>query len=115
MDFKSAIAAHSAWKARLTNYLKKPDRSLDAKVVAAHDACELGKWLLVDGKRSMDPAEYANLVAVHGRFHKAAADVIRRADQGRNVTGEVALGGNSEVSVASTEVVKLLMALAAKR
>ncbi|HXP78931.1 MAG TPA: hypothetical protein VN976_03430 [Verrucomicrobiae bacterium] len=50
----------------------------------------------------------------HTRFHKAAADVVRRADSGQNVSEEVVLGGKSEFLSASAAVVRSIVALKSK-
>jgi hypothetical protein len=114
MDFDHAIAAHSEWKQKLSNYLRKPDRSLDPSVVASDNRCDLGKWLVSEGKKFAGHAEYKTLVSDHARFHKAAGDIVRRANAGENVSEETALGNKSEFASASTAVVRSLMALKSK-
>jgi hypothetical protein len=49
------------------------------------------------------------MAAEHTRFHKAAAEIVRRADCGEDVSGEFALGVGSEFSLASSAVVLALM------
>lgn len=111
MDFDQAIASHSSWKSKLRAYLAKPDRSLAASDVAQDHKCDLGKWINGEGKAYASLPEFQTLHSEHSRFHKAASDVIQHADSGKNVTEEVALGGKSEFSSASSSVVNALMAM----
>ncbi len=111
VDFEKAILAHRHWKEKLNGYLAKPDGSLSASEVAEDTRCELGKWIHAEGKKMARLPEYEHLKTEHARFHQAAADVIRKADSGANLSGETALGGHSAFSVASTAVVRAIMAL----
>lgn len=114
MDFEQAILAHRHWKDKLSDYLKKPDHSLSAMEVAKDDKCELGKWIHGDGAKHAKSPEFQQLRSEHARFHKAAADVVHKADSGANVSGDTALGGHSEFSAASTAVVKAIMSMRSK-
>ena len=114
MDFDKAIKAHSDWKIKLSAYLKKPDGSLKAAEIALDNKCELGSWIVTDGLRLNGTPEYTKLKAEHTRFHKAAADVVRRADSGKNVAEETVLGAKSEFTAASQGVVQAILALKAK-
>jgi hypothetical protein len=114
MNFEQAILAHRKWKDRLNGYLAKPDRSLLATEVAADNKCELGKWISGDGAKHASLQEFQMLRSEHARFHRAAADVIRKADAGQSVSGETALGGKSEFSAASIAVVKAIVELRKK-
>jgi len=114
MDFEQAILAHRHWKDKLNKYLKKPDGSLSAMEVAKDDKCELGKWIYGDGKKHGSSLEFQLLRSEHARFHKAAADVVHKADSGASVSGETALGGHSEFSTASSAVIKAIVSLRTK-
>ncbi len=114
MNFDGAISAHTQWKAKLASYLLKPDHSLSPATVGAHNGCELGKWLDGEGRKYSSLPEYSALVSDHTRFHKAAAEIIKKADAGQKVTEEVALGAKSDFADASSAVVKSLMAMKLK-
>lgn len=109
MDFDGAIRAHSEWKIKLSAYLRNPDQSLDANKVQLDNQCPLGQWIHSDAKQYAANPDYTTLLGQHARFHKAAADVIRRADSGENVGDDVALGSSSEFGQASTQVVQAIM------
>ena len=109
MDVTQAVLAHSAWKNKLATYLANPDHSLNPVEVAADDRCELGKWLKTQGAKFTDP-QFMKLRSEHQRFHKAAGDVVRRADS-EHVAAELALGGKSEFAAASAAVVMAIMGM----
>ena len=114
MNFDDAIRAHSSWKMKLSSYLRKPDGSLRPADVEVDYRCDLGKWIQsARGKLATLP-ELALLKREHARFHRAAADIVRRADEGQNVAEEVALGAKSEFAGASTAVVSALMSVKTK-
>lgn len=114
MNFEEAIAAHSAWKMKLKQYIAKPDRSLAATEVGADDKCALGQWIRGEGQKHSALPEFSKLRSDHARFHKLAADIIKRADAGEKVAEEVALGSRSDFASVSSAVVTDLMNLQKK-
>jgi methyl-accepting chemotaxis protein len=114
MNFDEAITAHSAWKLKLSAYLRKPDGSLKASEVAADNKCPLGLWIHGDGKKHAALPEYGVLRNAHAKFHTSAGDVVRRADSGKNVTEELVLGGASDFSRASAAVVMAIINMKSK-
>ena len=114
MDFDGAIKAHAEWKMKLTTYIKKPDGTLKADVVCQDDQCALGKWLYGEGAGHSSIPEFGELKSTHALFHKAAADLIRKADAGTKVDGEVALGANSDYAKISSKVTLLIMTMKSK-
>lgn len=111
MSFDDAVICHSEWKRKLYNYGMNPDHSLTRDEVAANDRCKLGKWIRGEGRQYSVYPEFAKLTAEHTRFHKAAAEIVGRADRGEDVKGEFAVGVGSEFSLASSAVVLALMAM----
>jgi hypothetical protein len=114
MNFDEAITAHAKWKMKLSSYLAKPDHSLQASAVGADNGCDLGKWLHGEGKKYSRFPEFAKLVSDHAHFHETAAEILRKADSGQQVTDEVALGSKSKFAAASSAVVMSLMAMKSK-
>lgn len=114
MDFNAAIKAHSAWKLKLSSYIRNPDKSLDHDHVCKDNQCDLGKWIYGEGGAYNSFAEFTKLKSEHARFHKAAGDVVRKANNGINMTEEIALGANSEFAHASSAVVTAIMDLQSK-
>jgi hypothetical protein len=111
MDFEQAIAAHSAWKAKLREYLTKKDGSLSSAEVSADNKCALGQWIHGEGIRYSKLPEYSILKKEHARFHKAAAGIVLKADSGQSVSEEVTLGSRSAFTTASSAVVMAIIAM----
>lgn len=111
MNFDEAIGAHSAWKVKLSMYLAKPDGSIKAAEVEKDNACKLGIWIHGEGSQHAALPEFTSLKSEHARFHKAAAAVVRKADSGQKVSEDIALGGDSDFSAASSAVVRAIMNL----
>ncbi|HTS36262.1 MAG TPA: CZB domain-containing protein [Candidatus Solibacter sp.] len=111
MDFDQAIAAHGAWKHKLSDYLTKHDGSLKASEVGLDSKCPLGQWIHGEGIKFSKMPEYGTLKTEHARFHKAAAEVIKHADSGKSTTEDMTLGSKSEFGNASSAVVTAIMAM----
>ncbi len=58
--------------------------------------------------------EFNTLKQEHTRFHKAAGEVVKRADSGKDVSEEVTLGAKSEFAQASAAVVTAIMQMKIK-
>ncbi len=115
MNFDEALQAHVNWKMKLSHYLRKPDGSLKAREIEGDKACALGKWIHGEGSAYASVPEFGKLKAEHARFHQAAADVVRRADDGVDVKDETALGSQSAFGKASKAVVGAILALKSKQ
>jgi hypothetical protein len=111
MNFDEAIYAHSEWKLKLSAYLRKPDGSITPADIAPDNRCQLGKWIHGDGAQFSSLEAYDTLLREHARFHRAAADVVRRADAGENAKEDTLLGAHSEFSASSNAIVMALMTM----
>jgi Chemoreceptor zinc-binding domain len=109
MNFDEAIAAHGKWKQTLSQYLRKPDGSVKIAEIAVDNKCPLGKWIHGEGAQHSKLPEYGALKTNHARFHKAAAEVVRKADSGQPAAEETTLGSRSEFGTASSAVVIAIM------
>lgn len=114
MNFDDAVKAHSAWKMKLSGYIRNPDGSLDPKAIQPDNLCDLGKWIYQSASDHADLEEYKKLKECHAKFHKCAADIVTRADKGEKLTDEIALGSNSDYAKLSLEVVGLIMTMKKK-
>ena len=114
MNFDEAITAHSAWKMKLSNYLRKPDGSLKVADIEVDNKCALGQWIYGDGAKHNGIPEYESLKAEHAKFHKAAAEVVKKADSGQSVTEDIAIGAKSPFAAASSAVISAIMAIKRK-
>lgn len=111
MDFDQAMATHTKWKVRLAHYLAKHDGSLEPNQVALDNQCELGKWIYGEGARHRGLPEYTKLKNAHQRFHKAAAAIVERANEGFSVAEQIQLGACSAFTQASSAVVMALVGM----
>ncbi|MGA9472048.1 MAG: CZB domain-containing protein [Terriglobales bacterium] len=109
MTFDEAVNCHSEWKRKLQTYLSNPDGSIDVEEVGSNNKCKLGKWIRGDGRKYAGFPEFARLIAEHTRFHRAAVDLMSRANRGQDVSFEFALGVGNEFSLASSAVVLAIM------
>lgn len=114
MNFDDAIKAHSAWKIKLSTYLRKPDGSLKAAEIEPDNKCALGQWIHGEGATHASLPEFTTLKSEHIKFHKAAAEVVRKADSGKDTSEETALGGKSEFSTTSQAVITAIMVMKRK-
>lgn len=114
MNFDEAVRAHAEWKLKLSNYLRKPDDSLDATKAGVDNACILGQWLYGEGQKFAQLDEYKELIKEHALFHKAVSDIIRRKNKGEDVSQDTVVAANSEFSNRSVAVVSLIMSLKKK-
>lgn len=114
MNFDEAIQVHAAWKIKLSTYLRKKDGSLKAAEARVDNRCELGRWLYGEGKKYSSTAEYQMLIGEHARFHRAAGEVIDRANSGQELNADRILHYDSEYGIASRNVVKAIMDLKRK-
>ena len=114
MNFDEALKAHAAWKIKLSSYLRKPDGTLKANEIECDNKCALGQWIYGEGSKHSSLSEYVILKDEHSKFHKAAADVVRKADTGKDTSEETSLGAKSPFSTASGKVVSAIMAMKRK-
>ena len=112
MDFDQAVAAHTAWKRTLARHLDKRDGSLRPNEIALDDRCALGQWIHGRGEAEYhNLPEYSVLLREHARFHRCAAEVVRRANSGEAVDKQITVGARSEFTMASSAVVLAIMAI----
>ncbi len=114
MDFDEAIKAHTAWKLKLSGYLRSPDGSLKAADIRLDNKCPLGQWIHGEGAKHSALPEFGTLKSEHAKFHVAAADVVTKADAGQNTSEDVALGSQSAFAKASQSVVTAIMSIRRK-
>jgi hypothetical protein len=114
MDFREALKAHTMWKVRLSDYFTLADNSLDAAEVEIDNRCVLGKWIYGEGIAYSHIPEYEMLKNYHKDFHKIAANLIRRVNNGEVLDKKEVLGLNSEYDTVSMNVSQYILALQRK-
>lgn len=111
MNITDAIKMHLEWKIRLKSYLSNPNQALDYGGISRYDKCPLGKWIAGDGARYSNLPDFQRMEVAHIRFHIAAADIVRRADNGEVVVQEIISSANSPYARASADIIDLLTSL----
>ena len=111
MDFDDAITAHSAWKQKLALYIRRRDGSIDPATVGRDDRCAMGQWIHGEGQQHVQLPEFRALQEAHSRFHRCAAEVVRRVDAGQVVSVERDLDEDSEFGHCSTDCVAAIVAM----
>jgi len=111
MNFDEALKAHVDWKRKLLSYLHNPDGSLKAADISLDNRCALGQWIYGDGAKLSNLSAYSTLKSSHERFHREAASVVRKADNGVKVTEIGALGPESPYGKASLDVLTAIRAI----
>ncbi|MBI1822936.1 MAG: CZB domain-containing protein [Nitrospirae bacterium] len=114
MDFDEAVNAHVLWKMKLINYLGNPDGSLKSQETQLESECPLSQWLDGEGAKWRSFPEYSNLVSEHAKFHLEAVIIVDKAQSGKEVLGETALGTQSGFAVASANLISAIMKMKAR-
>ncbi len=114
MVIDEVIRAHVAWRAKLSSYLRKRDGTLKASEIEVDGRCELGRWIAGEGTAHAASPEFGAVRVLHARFHRCAADVVRKADADKDVSEEVVLGGSSAYGMVSTDLVGALRSMRAR-
>jgi methyl-accepting chemotaxis protein len=111
MDFEDAVGTHSKWKRKLRHYVAKHDGSLRPADVSLDHKCVLGQWIYRESATYSTFPEFTRLKYEHARFHAVAAELVKKANAGESVTGEMAPCSNSAFSTASAAIVIAIMAM----
>ena len=111
MDFDEAVSTHSKWKRRLRHYVAKHDGSLRPAEVSLDHKCVLGQWIYSEGATYSSFPEFTRLKYEHARFHGVAAELVKKANAGESVSGQMAPCSNSAFSTASAAIVIAIVAM----
>lgn len=111
LTLDKAQAAHADWKRKL---LKAVDGAevLDVASIRRDDCCDLGKWLHSTGKVHYGHIpEFQTLIDKHRDFHDITGIVAGIINARNTETAKSMLGGSSQFSYASMEVLVAINAL----
>jgi hypothetical protein len=103
--FEEAVAVHIAWKSRIRDHVAGRGKPLNASDIDRDDLCDLGGWLMGEGKVYASLPAWQALREAHQRFHSCAAEVVRRHDAGNTAGVENLLASDGEYFTASSETV----------
>ncbi len=109
-NIDKAIAAHGAWKDRLTNTISSGTSDFDPEVVKQPDKCEFGQWLYGGeiSSEAKDSDYYSKSVDLHAKFHEEASKILALALQGNKGDAEGLMGEDSEFIKLSSTLTELL-------
>jgi methyl-accepting chemotaxis protein len=106
----AAVAAHSAWTARLRTAID--NRALDAPVatIRADNQCQFGKWLYGEQLSATEKAtaNYREVKQLHAQFHEAASRVAQFAISGQSEAAREAMNPAGEYSRISSTLTAAL-------
>lgn len=110
MNFDDAIAAHIKWKVRLTQFIDGTStEQLRSDTVCRDNLCDLGKWIYGEGAAFDSKPHYKDLVDKHAKFHRCAADVVKKVETSDKAGAKLLLSG--PFAAASRETVTAIMEL----
>ncbi len=80
LNLAQVLAAHTAWKTRLTKIIYgSSDETPNIAVVSQDNQCFLGKWLHSEGKALYGHLpEYQSARQAHAEFHVCAGEVLEQ-------------------------------------
>ena len=116
LNFVTAIAAHRAWKARLSDYITSPSTSekLEYRSVCRDNRCELGQWIHGSGGKDYGHLPVFNQLQIrHRQFHVEAGAIVRQVDKGNLKLAQTLLL-HGDYSKYSLDVQELISALFVK-
>jgi hypothetical protein len=109
-NIRSAMVAHSAWKARLKDAITSGKSDKTVADARADNLCDFGKWLrgpdITPAVKST--TSYTRAMDLHTKFHAEAARVLEIALQGKKDAALAAMEPGSPFSRVSAELVNVL-------
>jgi len=106
-----AHASHSGWKRRLQKAVEVSE-VLDVDTIKRDDCCDLGQWIYSSGRTHYGHfPEFQALLEKHKEFHAITGIVAGIVNDKKADTAKSMLGGSSQFSYASMEVLVAINAL----
>ena len=78
-------------------------------IVNQDNQCEFGKWLYACSPQERSSSHYNKIKALHADFHKAAADVLTMALNGKKAEAEANISATSKYRSISAALTKEMM------
>lgn len=111
MDLSQAIEKHAEWKLKFRTAITKSE-TMDAGAISKDSCCDLGKWLLSEGKTKFGSLKtYTACVAKHAAFHIEAGKVAQAINAKRFAEAEAMLNSGTPYAIASSGVGVAVMQL----
>ena len=103
-----ALDAHAEWKRQLRDAVVRGYCEHDSDDVGRDDMCTLGRWLYALPPECRADRKYDELVELHARIHRDAAEVVQFLEMGRIDTARAAMDPDSDFARTSEELIFLL-------
>jgi len=102
MNLDNAVQTHAQWKTKLRTAIAKHEQ-LDLMTLSRDDCCELGQWLLGEGKTSYGKlVSHADCVQKHLVFHSEVTKVARAVNAKQFEAAEGMLDAGTPYAKASS-------------
>ena len=109
-DWKNAVETHQRWRLDFERRLQGGGKPLDWQSVCRDDKCPLGQWLY--RHQRVCAAEqrplFEQIMAEHAAFHQMAGSLVRRAQEGGDVSAALAELSGGDIATQSSHLVALL-------
>jgi len=112
MNPYDAIRVHWEWRIQLRLFVTGHGAPFDASTAGRDDLCDLGMWIRGDGARYAALPSLAHLKSAHAAFHQAAAEVVKRVNDGDRDGARALLEPSSTFDHASNATVLAVLRLA---
>jgi hypothetical protein len=112
MNFYDAIRVHWEWRIQLRRFVTGRGAPFDASIAGRDDACALGMWIHGDGAKHAAMPSLAQLKSAHADFHAAAAEVVKRMNDGDRAAARALIEPGSTFDRASSATVLAILRLA---
>ncbi len=113
MNFDNIIKSHVEWKIKLRSYINGNSKEkLDVSKAESDKDCELGQWILNEGKKYNDNPTCQELVETHKKFHLAVGEIIRKVNRDdKEEVGKIINSTTSDYHSLSNKLVSLIIRL----
>jgi hypothetical protein len=110
-EITKAIGAHGMWKARLRTAIDTGKSDTNVADVGKDNGCAFGQWLYgptIDAA-ARGGADFKEVQKLHAEFHKAAAQVLQLALQGKKTEAEKLLAQGGTFADVSAHLTSAMM------
>lgn len=109
-QINKALTCHSAWKIKLKQSIDNGCTDLDDEEVSKDTICLLGAWLHSNPDIKKHK-RYNELLDIHKKFHIESGKIVKLVKENKIEEAKNCLKSNSDYSVASLKLTKLLMSM----
>jgi hypothetical protein len=105
-EIDKAIAAHGAWKDRLTAAVDTGKLEIPIATIRTDNACAFGMWLFGTTITADDKStpQYKEIMKLHAEFHRTAARIAELALSGRKEEAQTMLQSGKEYAKISGQL-----------